>query len=82
MADAKPRIVKIDPYHVDVHLESSAFVLVFFGKTAAGALTHVHLRCEFWWVKYIALALWKVIKYRRRRLAEDTAALTTEESNG
>lgn len=73
MAD---KTINLDPYHCEVERDEDGFCLVFFGKTEGGKTVKVRLHMAFWWVRFLARDLWKVIGIRRAEIEEATKALT------
>lgn len=73
MAD---KTINLTPYHCESGTEGGGFCLTFFCNTEGGNTVRVKLHMEFWWVKFIARDLWKIIRARRAEADEAEKALT------
>lgn len=71
------KTINITPYHCEVKPHSSGFVLEWFGRTEGGKEIKVKLKCEFWWIRFLAVDLWKVINYRKAEIAQAEKVMTT-----
>lgn len=65
MAD---KTINLRPYHCEIKPNNHGFTLEWWCGTEGGKRVKVVLKCEFWWISYLARDLWKAIAYRQNEV--------------
>jgi len=69
---SKQRTINVKPYHCETECDSTGFILVFF----CDADKKIRIHMGYWWVTYIARALWQAVKKQRQMVSYNENALT------
>lgn len=62
MAEKKPIVTNINPYHADVRHYEGGFTWSFYDRTKGGREKIYQIKFERWWLTYLTRDLRKVIQ--------------------
>lgn len=70
------KTINLSPFHLECKAEGDGFVMEWYCATEGNKRVKVRLQCGFWWVRFIAHDLWKMIAHRETEVADAKKGMT------